>query len=256
MREIHVLGQGVEGVNPVWQVNGLTFELNHTDYTRQTTMERILLCKPERLLRAYVDLLSQVPHGRILELGIFEGGSALFFASLLKRLKKIVSIDLRPSSSVVENIVIKQGLGDRVRLYYETPQDSLRVRDIALSEFGSEGPQIIIDDCSHCYGPTRASFEMLFPLLMPGGLYIIEDWAWAHWPGYQNPGDTFYDEPALSNLIFEILALRGTHQDWFEDIVIKNVSMAVIQKGRADCGSEPLDITSAILLRGRTLPWI
>jgi hypothetical protein len=41
---------------------------------------------------------------------------------------------------------------------------------------------LVIDDASHIYGPTKASFQALFPLLRPGGLYLIEDWAWAHWP--------------------------------------------------------------------------
>ena len=35
---------------------------------------------------------------------------------------------------------------------------------------------LVIDDASHLYGPTMASFEVLFPRLRPGGLYVIEDW--------------------------------------------------------------------------------
>ena len=38
----------------------------------------------------------------------------------------------------------------------------------------------MIDDASHLYVETKASFEELFPRLRPGGLFIIEDWASGH----------------------------------------------------------------------------
>ncbi len=41
---------------------------------------------------------------------------------------------------------------------------------------------LVIDDASHMYEQTKRSFEILFPLLRPGGLYIIEDWSWGCWP--------------------------------------------------------------------------
>ncbi len=31
-----------------------------------------------------------------------------------------------------------------------------------------------------CSTPTRTSFEVLFPRLRPGGLFVIEDWNWQH----------------------------------------------------------------------------
>jgi hypothetical protein len=41
---------------------------------------------------------------------------------------------------------------------------------------------LVIDDASHLYAQTKRSFELLFPLLRTGGLYIIEDWSWGCWP--------------------------------------------------------------------------
>ena len=38
------------------------------------------------------------------------------------------------------------------------------------------GFDLIIDDASHMLGPTKTSFEVLFPRLRPGGLYFVEDW--------------------------------------------------------------------------------
>jgi hypothetical protein len=51
---------------------------------------------------------------------------------------------------------------------------------VARDEFGTTPVDLVIDDASHLYDESRASFETLFPLLHPGGLYIIEDWRWQH----------------------------------------------------------------------------
>ncbi|MGY6285845.1 class I SAM-dependent methyltransferase [Methylorubrum extorquens] len=46
------------------------------------------------------------------------------------------------------------------------------------------GPfDIILDDGSHENTHVIRSFEVLFPLLRPGGLYVIEDIQTAYWPG-------------------------------------------------------------------------
>ncbi len=65
-------------------------------------------------------------------------------------------------------------------------QDSARLREIWQTEFRAP-LDLVIDDASHLYGPTKTSFETLFPLLRPGGLYIIEDWAWGHWKEFLAP---------------------------------------------------------------------
>ena len=39
---------------------------------------------------------------------------------------------------------------------------------------------LIVDDASHLGGTTVRSFELLWPLVSPGGYYVIEDW-WFHW---------------------------------------------------------------------------
>jgi hypothetical protein len=53
-------------------------------------------------------------------------------------------------------------------------------------------------------------FEFLFPLLSPGGIYVIEDWSWAHHPDYQSPDAPFSKRRALSNLLFEQIMLMGS----------------------------------------------
>ena len=54
------------------------------------------------------------------------------------------------------------------------------MREILDHEFVDESIDLVIDDASHLYVETKASFEELFPRLRPGGLFIIEDWASGH----------------------------------------------------------------------------
>jgi len=69
---------------------------------------------------------------------------------------------------------------------------------------------LVVDDASHTYEQTKASFEILFPLLRPGGIYVIEDWSWAHHPNYQSSDAPFFNRNALSNLLFEQMMLMGS----------------------------------------------
>jgi len=43
--------------------------------------------------------------------------------------------------------------------------------------------------------------EVLFPLLRPGGWYVIEDWQWAHSPGFTDPTGYLTGQRGLSNLV-------------------------------------------------------
>jgi hypothetical protein len=69
---------------------------------------------------------------------------------------------------------------------------------------------LIVDDASHTYEQTKASFEILFPLLQPGGIYLIEDWSWTHMSRCQSPDAPFSKRDALSNLLFEQIMLMGS----------------------------------------------
>lgn len=60
--------------------------------------------------------------------------------------------------------------------------DKKRLEEIV---FQIGNPDIIIDDASHQIDNTITSFEILFPLLKPKGLYCIEDTvAPAYWPSW------------------------------------------------------------------------
>ena len=106
------------------------------------------------------------------------------------------------------------------------------MREIVVDEFAG-ALDLVIDDASHKYGPTKASFEAVFPLVRPGGLYIIEDWAWAHWSAFQSPDHRWARHEALTTLIFEVTEALGSAPDVVASIAIFQ-GFAVIERGDAE----------------------
>ncbi len=76
-----------------------------------------------------------------------------------------------------------------VSVYYGVNQaDTARLAEIVRDEFAGVPLDLVVDDASHLFDETRASFNALFPHLRPGGSYIIEDWSWPHrWFVFPNP---------------------------------------------------------------------
>src|SRR4030095_2496968 len=118
----------------------------------------------------------------IFELGIWDGGSTAFWCEFFQP-KKLVAVDLslRTDSKYFERYIESRALQQRVKTYWGVDQqNSDELLRISQLEFKTS-LDLVLDDASHHYRPTKSSFEALFPLIRPGGLYIIEDWAWAHW---------------------------------------------------------------------------
>jgi hypothetical protein len=125
-----------------------------------------------------------------------------------------------------------------------------QVGAIADAAFG-DGLDLVIDDASHLYGPTRASFETVFPRLRPGGLYIVEDWAWAHWPQFQGPRSPFARQIPLTRLIEEFVAAIGTG-DVIRSMSIRHGFVAV-ERGETPM-PEPFGLDAIISWGATDLP--
>jgi hypothetical protein len=133
--------------------------------------------------------------------------------------------------------VNRQGATDRLKTYWGIDQgDRAALCEIVGREF--DGPiDLVIDDASHVYGPTRASFETLFPYLRQGGLYIIEDWQWSY---SEHPPASLADEQPVAALVHELLdavGRRGTDaaQASREKLPVKSVTVvphfAAVERG-------------------------
>ena len=137
-------------------------------------------------------------------------------------------------------------------MHFSTSQSDGEVLEhIVRNELANE-LDLVVDDASHTYEQTKASFEILFPLLQPGGIYLIEDWSWAHMPRYQSPDAPFSKRHALSNLLFEQIMLMGS-TSLIAEIRVWNF-LYLIRKARSACSGskgESGSIFDQILSRGK-----
>lgn len=110
--------------------------------------------------------------GHIVELGVDRGGSLEMWQTLFPE-GVVVGVDRSAEATWppgVWSIVCEQ----------DDPALVDKLRDVC-PEF-----DLIVDDASHLGDKTRATFDMLWPLVGPGRTYVIEDWqiGFDDWPGY------------------------------------------------------------------------
>ncbi|HXO28436.1 MAG TPA: class I SAM-dependent methyltransferase, partial [Thermoanaerobaculia bacterium] len=188
---------------------------------------------------------------RMLEIGIWDGGSTAFWFEHL-RPERLLAIDLRDreDSPYFRRWVAANGLAGRVLTRWRTDQgDRAALRELVERDLGGE-LDLVIDDGSHQDVPTRASFETLFPLLPPGGLYVIEDWAWEHWPEFQDPGHIWAGEESLSALVCDLVAATGSSRTLIRDLSVYE-GFVVVERG--DGGEDRQGFRLADHIRRR--PW-
>jgi cephalosporin hydroxylase len=148
---------------------------------------------------------------QVFELGIFDGGSTVFWNEYFHPVK-LVAIDIldRDDSPYFRRYVESRDLMDRIKTFWRIDQENKDgVYSILMEEFAGK-LDLVIDDASHMYAPTRASFEALFPFCNPGGFYIIEDWAWGHWPDFIKPDHPWANQEVLTKLVTELVEAAGT----------------------------------------------
>jgi len=171
-------------MNEIVAVPGRTdaWRVGETEFVRgfnvDSTPERFRIRKNASLMNLYEELCPTVRGGGIVELGIADGGSTALLALAAEPSKLVAcELDTEPRPALA-SFVDHHHLGDVVRTFYGVDQgDREQLADIVDKEFAGEPIDLVIDDASHQYAPTLASFEVLFPRLRPGGHIIIEDWA-------------------------------------------------------------------------------
>ena len=141
---------------------------------------------------------------RVLEIGINYGGSLQIWKSYFGERAIIHGIDIDPDCARVAEERVVTHIGD------QADADFLRrvVREMGRVD-------VVIDDGGHESAPQIATFEALYPLLDPNGVYVCEDTRTSYWSefggGYRKPGTFIEYAKAL---------VEPLHVWYFEDDVI------------------------------------
>ncbi len=101
---------------------------------------------------------------RLLEIGVAHGGSIQLWRKYFGPEATIFGIDINPRCRVIDDADLCICIGSQ--------SDPGFLRSV-VHEMG--GVDIVIDDGSHVASHQRVSFETLFPLVDPNGVYIVED---------------------------------------------------------------------------------
>lgn len=134
----------------------------------------------------------------ILELGVHRGGSLLVWKEAFPN-SRVFGLDSNPSSRRVEG-------RERISVTIGSQDDPASLAEV-LGKMGGR-VDVVIDDCSHLGGPSRASFRALFPVLSADGWYVIEDWGVGYrpdWPDGAEPVPGVDHTAGMVGLIKEII---------------------------------------------------
>jgi predicted O-methyltransferase YrrM len=247
---------------PLWK-DDVSFTLADTDFfithspeklkQLETTDRQFILGKTRDLVDKTVALRDSDKIEYIVDLGIYKGGSVALNALLFKPLKLVGIEYMKEPVQPLENFIINRNLQQQVINYYGINQaDSKRLKQIIDREFAGTPIDLVVDDASHQYVETRASFETLFPMLRPGGIYIVEDWGWAHWAGdeWQQGKHFSLRSPSLTNLSIELSMLCASRPDLLESVHIEH-SMIVIRRGNGVFEGGDFKLERLYLNRGK-----
>ena len=228
----------------------------------QPTEDHFLLCKPRIYVERYDDFFKKYAKKKIIEIGVFKGGGLVFYDQVCHP-EKIVAIEYNPKpiEGLTRYIQVNHK-SDSVKVYYGTNQsDPVVMRQILANEFPNRDVDFVVDDASHRYFETKASFNFVFPYLKAGAHYIIEDWGWAHWSGrWQDPPHRlsrwkwWANKPpkgclSLTNFLVELCMLSASRPDIIQNIFV-DCGVIVVKRGNADLPLD-FDISNYYLMRGK-----
>ena len=228
-------------------MNGVEFFLQHAvDATGGKRGQGFLFYKTPELVQQYQEYFEKLEAyspEHVFEIGLWDGGSAVFWNECFHP-QKHVAIDIQAKVDAVglDRYRAESGTTGSLVTHWQTDQsDTGRLREIVNGELGNR-LDLVIDDASHLYRQTRASFEALFPFVRPGGMYIIEDWAWGHWPGFQTSDHPWKDEIPLTRLITELVEIVGGSNALVRSVDVRQGFVAVTR------GTAPLERSANLRL--------
>lgn len=109
----------------------------------------------------------------ILEFGVFHGGSLQMWKSYFGPKARIIGVDINPRCAALAEPQVEIRIGDQ--------EDRTFLRSLA-DEVGDI--DVLIEDGGHYMGQQIATFEELWPNVVDGGVFLIEDLHTSYRPEY------------------------------------------------------------------------
>lgn len=134
--------------------------------------------EPHGYFSSYLKIAGELgPKARVCELGVENGESLRMWQSLFPQ-GLVVGVDISDAAYWPTGTV-------KIVSAQDDPALQAKLGSNGLGPFN-----LIVDDASHNGIATRKSFELLWPLVAPGGFYVIEDWMVALRDA-ERPGETW-----------------------------------------------------------------
>jgi hypothetical protein len=184
-----------------WQVE---LSVGKELFERQSTDTSFVLGKARQMIDALVAELGDRDVRHMVDVGIFKGGSIVLFDQLFAP-QKLIAIELKkPNLPGLAKYIERRG-PERIRAHTGVNQaDHKALEEICRKELSGAPLDLVVDDASHFHHETRETFRALFPRLRPQGLYVIEDWGWAHWASELWKTPYFQKKRPMTHLLIEL----------------------------------------------------
>lgn len=226
-----------------FEIAGTTYVCRPVSRRFESEPGRFCLLKARPEVEWYERLLRERAPQSIVEVGSYDGASSALFAEIA-RPQRLVAIDRRPEPSpAFTDFIRRRGLGEVITAHYGVDQnDAPQLRDIVATAFGTTALDLVVDDASHLVEPTRTTFNCLFPRLAPGGIYLIEDWAWAH--SYLGTRGDWADQQPLTRVIFELVLACACRPEAIANVNVFN-NYVIVERGPLAINPDTFDLTKS-----------
>ena len=160
-------------------------QLEYINYSKDSFYEvyknhkDLYSCKWEQYLHVYDKYLNvflkENKPVRLLEIGVSKGGSLEIWGEYLPKGSKIIGIDIDKKCAEYKYN------NENIEVFIGSASDE----NFVEKNFENMNFDIIVDDGSHICSDVIKTFELFFPKLNNGGLYIVEDLHASYWKNYQ-----------------------------------------------------------------------
>lgn len=146
----------------------------------------------------------------LLEIGVQNGGSLEIWAEYFPSVEKVLGCDINPRCAAL------QFSDSRIRLIVGDATSPATVTEV-LRDVGSL--DVVIEDGSHIPRDVIAAFQLFWPKIRPGGVFIAEDLSCDYFPGHEGS----ITRKDTTNCFFAQLAHLINHEHWVGVVPIESL---------------------------------